>query len=129
MSSADPFVNGLRDDADWICIARDSLDALLRVLAPSYAGAATAKGEADAIRHLADKLKENPGMTREEASAECARFGKNAGFSVVFSRKLERRPVYQRERQRAANGTIEARNRSANRSAKLIAATLSPPFD
>ena len=29
MSSAAPFANGLRDDADWICIARDSLDALL----------------------------------------------------------------------------------------------------
>ena len=92
ISSAAPFANGLRDDADWICIARDSLDALLRRLSPSHAGATTAKGESDAIRHLADKLKENPGMTREEASAECAHFGisKRGLLNRVFPKAREK---------------------------------------
>jgi hypothetical protein len=92
MSSAAPFANGLRDDADWICIARDSLDVLLRHLDSSHAGAVTAKGEADATRHLADKLKENPGMTREEASAECARFGisKRGFLNRVFPKAREK---------------------------------------
>lgn len=92
MSRAAPFANGLRDDADWICIARDSLDALLRRLAPSHAGPATAKDEADAIRHLADKLKENPGMTREEANAECARFAitKRGFLNRVFPKAREK---------------------------------------
>ena len=62
MSRAAPFANGLRDDAGWICISRASLDALLRRLGSSHSGPATAKGEADAIRHLADKFKENPDM-------------------------------------------------------------------
>ena len=88
------------------------------------------EGEADAIRHLADKLKENPDMTREEAYAECARFAiTKRGFLHRVSRKLERRPVCQRGLQRAANGTIDARNRSANQSANLIAAAICPPFD
>jgi hypothetical protein len=93
MSIAAPFANGLRDDdADWICIARDSLDALLRRLGLSHGGAATAKDEADATRHLADKLKENPGMTREEASAECARFGisKRGFLNRVFPKAREK---------------------------------------
>jgi hypothetical protein len=91
-SSAAPFANGLRDDADWICIARDSLDAPLLRLGSSHVGAATAKGEADATRHLADKLKENPGMTREEASAECARFGisKRGFLNRVFPKAREK---------------------------------------
>jgi hypothetical protein len=71
MSRACPFANGLRDDADWICIARDSLDALLKRLAPTP----TAKGESDAIRHLVAKLKENRDMTKAQAEAECKPFG------------------------------------------------------
>ena len=92
MSSAAPFANGLRDDADWICIARDSLDALLVRLGSRHAGPATAKGEADAIRHLADKLKENPDMTREEAYAECARFAitKRGFLHRVFPKAREK---------------------------------------
>ena len=92
ISSAAPFANGLRDDADWICIARDSLDALLRCLGASHAGAATARGESDAIRHLADKLKENPGMTREEARTECASFriSKRGLLNRVFPRAREK---------------------------------------
>jgi hypothetical protein len=48
MSRRDPFAIGLRDNADWICISRDSLDALLKSLNPP-----TAKGESAAIRHPA----------------------------------------------------------------------------
>jgi hypothetical protein len=92
MSSAAPFANGLRDDADWICIARDSLDALLRRLGLSHGGAAKAKDEADAIRHLAEKLKENPGMTRGEANAECEPFAitKRGFLNRVFPKAREK---------------------------------------
>jgi hypothetical protein len=88
MSSAAPFANGLRDDADWICIERGSLDALLKSLGP----AATARGENDAVRVLASKLKENPDMTRAEAFDECKQFAIGArAFGRVWPKARERR--------------------------------------
>jgi hypothetical protein len=87
MSRAAPFANGLRDDADWICIERGSLDALLKSLVP----AATARGENDAVRVLASKLKENPDMTRAEAFDECKPFGVGArAFDRVWPKARER---------------------------------------
>jgi len=72
MSSTAPFANGLRDDADWICISRGSLDSFLTSLQASPAG--TAKAESDAARHLADKLKQDPDLTKADAKAECKQF-------------------------------------------------------
>ncbi len=73
MSSAAPFTNGLKGDADWICISRDSLDAFLARLKSS--GPSTGRAEADAVRHLAKKLKENPDLRKApDAEAECEQF-------------------------------------------------------
>ena len=72
MSSAAPFANGLRDDAEWICISRNSLVAFLARFKSNHPS--TAKAESDAIKHLASKLKENPSLTKADAEAECKQF-------------------------------------------------------
>jgi hypothetical protein len=69
------------------------------------------KPEADAIRHLADKLKENPDMTREEAHAECARF-------AITKRGFLHR-VFPKAREKAGlPATASAGRKRNNRSAK-----------
>jgi hypothetical protein len=72
MSSTAPFASGLRDDVDWICISRDSLNAFLARFKSSHPS--TAKAESDAVKHLASKLKENPNLTKTNAEAECRQF-------------------------------------------------------
>ena len=68
-----PFSLGITEQAGWICISRDSLDKLLRRL--KLHQPSTAKGESEAIRHLAGKLKQNSHLTRDDALAECKAFG------------------------------------------------------
>ena len=105
MSRAAPFANGLRDDADWICIGRGSLDTLLK-------SPATARGESDAVRALTSKLKENPDLTRAEALDECKQFG--IGHAHLTASGLKRANVrgYQRPRRPAASGRKNLRAKS-----------------
>jgi hypothetical protein len=72
MASTAPFASGLRDDAEWICISRNSLVAFLARFKSDHPS--TAKAESDAIKHLASKLKENPNLTKADAEAECKQF-------------------------------------------------------
>jgi hypothetical protein len=73
MSSAAPFTTGLRDDAGWICISRDSLAAFFARLKSSHTS--MAKPESDALRHLTGKLKQSPDLSKADAKAECEQFG------------------------------------------------------
>ena len=72
MSRTAPFASGLRDDADWICISRDSLSAFLGRFKSSQVS--TAKAESDAINYLTGKLKENHNLAKADAEAECKQF-------------------------------------------------------
>ena len=72
MSGIEPFSIGLRGDAEWICISRNSLVAFLARFESNHPS--TAKAKLDAIKHLASKLKENPSLTKADAEAECKQF-------------------------------------------------------
>ncbi len=69
LSRNKPFSIGLRDDAEWICVSRDSLDAFLASFRPSHTS--TAKSESDATHHLTERLKQDPDLKRPDAEVEC----------------------------------------------------------
>jgi hypothetical protein len=67
-----PFQAGLTEQRAWICVSSASLDAFIGRLSGN--SASIAKDEADAIRHLARRLREEPDLKRSDAEAECAQF-------------------------------------------------------